>query len=89
MPNALRSPPVTTAHRRVQRGYKVRALGRSADKVKAMFGGAAGLEVVYGDMRAADTLPAALSGVQAVCCCTGTTAFPSARCAARRQAGLV
>lgn len=63
----------------LERGYKVRAMGRSAAKVKAMLGDAAGLEVVYGDMRAADTLTAALSGVQAVCCCTGTTAFPSAR----------
>lgn len=64
-----------------QRGYNVRALSRSADKVQQLFGGAPGLSVAIADMRDPASLPAALRGVDAVCCCTGTTAFPSKRCA--------
>lgn len=63
----------------LDRGYKVRALTRSEEKTRQLLGDAPGLEVVYGDMRNARTLPAAVEGVDAVCCCTGTTAFPSKR----------
>jgi uncharacterized protein YbjT (DUF2867 family) len=63
----------------LDRGFKVRALTRSREKTAAVLGDAPGLEVVYGDMREASTLPAALQGVSAVACCTGTTAFPSKR----------
>jgi hypothetical protein len=72
---------------RVQRGYKVRALARSAEKVAQLFGGADGLSVSLADLRDPSTLPAALEGVDAVCCCTGTTAFPSKRCGCRGGKG--
>lgn len=62
-----------------QRGYQVRALSRSQDKVRQLLGDAPGLEAVIGDLRDPSTLPAVLEGVDAVCCCTGTTAFPSKR----------
>ena len=63
----------------LDRGYTVRAMSRSQDKVRQLLGDALGLEVVYGDMRDPATLPAAVAGVDAICCCTGTTAFPSKR----------
>lgn len=64
-----------------QRGYKVKALSRSKEKARQLLGDAEGLEVVIADMRDPDSpqLAAALEGVDAVCCCTGTTAFPSKR----------
>ena len=42
---------------RVQRGYKVRALARSAEKVAQLFGGADGLSVSLADLRDPSTLP--------------------------------
>ena len=63
----------------LERGFKVRAMSRSKEKTKQLLGEAAGLEVVYGDMREPSTLAAAVDGVDAICCCTGTTAFPSKR----------
>lgn len=66
------SPPL-------QRGYKVKALSRSSEKVMQLFGDAPGLTAVIADLRDPATLPAALEGVDAVACCTGTTAFPSNR----------
>ncbi|EFN51223.1 hypothetical protein CHLNCDRAFT_10816, partial [Chlorella variabilis] len=63
----------------LERGYKVKALSRSADKVQQLFRGAEGLSTAIADMRDASSLPAALEGVDAVVCCTGTTAFPSKR----------
>jgi uncharacterized protein YbjT (DUF2867 family) len=63
----------------LQRGYKVKALGRSAEKMQQLFGGADGLSMAVADMRDAASLPSALEGVDAVVCCTGTTAFPSTR----------
>lgn len=63
----------------LDRGYKVRAMSRSEEKTRQLLGDAPGLEVVYGDMRDPSTLTPALQGVDAVCCCTGTTAFPSKR----------
>lgn len=63
----------------LERGYQVRALSRSADKVRQQFGDAPGLSAAIADLRDPASLPAALAGVDAVCCCTGTTAFPSKR----------
>jgi uncharacterized protein YbjT (DUF2867 family) len=74
----------------LERGFRVRALTRSARRARAVFLGEAaaaagaplpaGLELVEGDTRTPATLPAALGGgVAAVACCTGTTAFPSLR----------
>lgn len=56
---------------------KVRILARNADKARQMF--ADQVEIVVGDTRKADTLPAAMPGVTHIISCTGSTAFPSAR----------
>ena len=74
-------PPLLPPPTNPQRGYKVRALSRSGDKVQQLFGGAPGLSVALADLREPSSLPAALEGVDAVVCATGTTAFPSKRCA--------
>ena len=63
-----------------QRGYKVRALTRSAEKARELLGDRDGLEVVIADARQPETLPSATAGVAAVAAVTGTTAFPSKRC---------
>lgn len=63
----------------LERGYRVVALSRNPEKVRQLLGDAPGLDVVIGDMREPASLPSALAGVDAVCCCTGTTAFPSKR----------
>lgn len=63
----------------LERGYKVRALARKDRPNKTTLGPHEGLEVVDVDCRIADTLPPLFEGVDAVCCCTGTTAFPSTR----------
>jgi uncharacterized protein YbjT (DUF2867 family) len=63
----------------LERGYKVVALSRSAEKAAKLLGAAPGLRVAVGDLRDSAALAAALEGVDAVACATGTTAFPSAR----------
>ena len=64
----------------LERGYIVRALSRDEEKTRSMLGKAPNLEIVQGvDMRSPSTLVHATKNVAAVCCCTGTTAFPSAR----------
>ncbi len=80
-PHPLAHPPThpPPSHPPSQRGYKVRALSRSADKVRQQFGDAPGLTATIADLRDPASLPAALEGVDAVVCCTGTTAFPSKR----------
>lgn len=52
---------------------------RDPARAAALFGNAPGLECVAADTRDPATLPAAVAGVAAVACCTGTTAFPSGR----------
>lgn len=52
---------------------------RNQEKYRQILGDAPNFEVTYGDMRDVSTLPAAVHGVDAICCCTGTTAFPSKR----------
>ena len=64
----------------MQRGYRVRALSRSADKAAALLGERDGLELVFGDLKQPGSLEPLVAGVDAVACCTGTTAFPSKRC---------
>ena len=79
-PQPLHPTPVSPNP--TQRGYKVRALTRSTEKAAAMFGpppSGGFLEFVQGDTRTPSSLAAATAGVDAVACCTGTTAFPSAR----------
>jgi hypothetical protein len=64
-----------------QRGYKVRALTRSAEKARELLGDRDGLQVVIADARQPETLQSVTDGVAAVAAVTGTTAFPSKRCA--------
>ncbi|EKQ71218.1 putative nucleoside-diphosphate sugar epimerase [Leptolyngbyaceae cyanobacterium JSC-12] len=61
----------------LEKSIPVRVLTRTSEKADRMFGNR--VEVAVGDIRHADTLPAATQGIRHVICCTGTTAFPSAR----------
>ncbi|QLE55280.1 SDR family oxidoreductase [Nostoc sp. TCL26-01] len=61
----------------LEKNVKVRILTRSVEKATKMF--ANQVEVVVGDIRKPNTLPAAVNGVTHIISCTGTTAFPSAR----------
>lgn len=63
----------------LERGFTVKALSRDPEKSASILGKAPGLQVAYGDTRDTESLPAAVEGVDAVVCCTGTTAFPSKR----------
>ena len=58
------------------RGFRVRALSRSKAKCGEVLPGA---ECFEGDLTKAETLASCMEGVSAVCCCAGTTAFPSLR----------
>lgn len=61
----------------LEKGFKVRVLTRNPEKAQKMFNDR--VEVAIGDIRDANTLPAAMQDVTYIICCTGTTAFPSAR----------
>lgn len=63
----------------LERGYKVKALTRRAQRARELFGDHPNLLPVEGDCRNAASLSAAVEGADAICCCTGTTAFPSKR----------
>ena len=56
-------------------GYAVRAVTRNIPKARARFDSR--VELVEADLRVPDTLPDTVAGVDAVLCCSGTTAFPS------------
>ena len=58
-------------------GYRVRVLTRNAAKAESMFAGKVAIAV--GDIRQAETLPAATAGITHLICAAGTTALPSAR----------
>lgn len=66
-----------TVARLLEKGFCVRVLTRNANKAQKMF--AQEVETAVGDIRAPDTLKAALQKVTYIICCTGTTAFPSTR----------
>jgi uncharacterized protein YbjT (DUF2867 family) len=66
-----------TVAKLLEKGYAVRALTRSSEKVQQMFDGK--VEVAIADTRQPETLPAATQGITHIICCTGTTAFPSAK----------
>ena len=66
-----------TVAKLLERGYTVRVLTRSTKKAQQMF--ADRVEVAVGDTRDPDTLPDVLLNVTHIICCTGTTAFPSAK----------
>ncbi|MEW6493578.1 MAG: SDR family oxidoreductase [Cyanobacteriota bacterium] len=61
----------------LEKGIPVRVLTRSAEKVQKMFDNQ--VEFVIGDIRQPTTLPPALQNVTHIICCTGSTAFPSAK----------
>jgi len=61
----------------LEKGFKVRILTRNPEKAKEMFNQR--VEIAVGDIRQPSTLPAAMQAVTHIICCTGTTAFPSAR----------
>jgi uncharacterized protein YbjT (DUF2867 family) len=64
-----------TVAKLLEKGFTVRALTRSAEKVQKMFDNR--VEVAVGDIRQPITLPPAMQNVTHIICCTGTTAFPS------------
>ncbi|WP_026735639.1 SDR family oxidoreductase [Fischerella sp. PCC 9605] len=59
------------------KGFKVRILTRNTAKAQKMFDDK--VEVAVGDLRDLTILPAAMADTNYIICCTGTTAFPSAR----------
>jgi uncharacterized protein YbjT (DUF2867 family) len=66
-----------TVAKLLEKGFPVRVLTRNAEKAEKMFDGK--VEVAIGDIRDRATLPSATQGITHIICCTGTTAFPSAR----------
>jgi uncharacterized protein YbjT (DUF2867 family) len=66
-----------TVAKLLNKEYPVRVLTRSAPKAQQMF--ADRVELAIGDTRDASTLPEAVRDVTHIICCTGTTAFPSAK----------
>jgi uncharacterized protein YbjT (DUF2867 family) len=61
----------------LDKGWSVRALTRSVERVQQMFNQR--VEAIAGDIRQPDTLPPAIPDISWIICCTGTTAFPSNR----------
>ncbi|MBD2364308.1 SDR family oxidoreductase [Anabaena minutissima FACHB-250] len=61
----------------LEKNVRVRILTRNAQKATKMFDDK--VEIVVGDIREPSTLTAAVENVTHIICCTGTTAFPSAR----------
>ncbi len=56
-------------------GYEVRALTRNVVKARPLFDSR--VELVQADLRMPETLSTILDGIDAVLCCSGTTALPS------------
>jgi len=61
----------------LEKGLPVRILTRNAEKAAKMFNNK--VEIAIGDICEPSTLTAAMANITAIICCTGTTAFPSAR----------
>lgn len=61
----------------LEKDLSVRILTRDAAKAEKMFNNK--VEIVVGDIREPNTLPAAMLNINSIISCTGTTAFPSAR----------
>jgi uncharacterized protein YbjT (DUF2867 family) len=66
-----------TVAKLLEKGFPVRVLTRSAEKVQNMFNNR--VEIAIGDIRQPTTLPPAVQDVSYIICCTGTTAFPSTK----------
>ncbi len=60
----------------LKQGYSVRALTRNVTKAQPLFDDPR-VELQEADLRLPDTLTTVLDGVDAILCCSGTTAFPS------------
>ncbi|MCG6135421.1 MAG: SDR family oxidoreductase [Nostoc sp. LLA-1] len=61
----------------LEKNLPVRVLTRNAVKAQKMFNHK--VEIAVGDIRDGNTLAAAMQDITYIICCTGTTAFPSAR----------
>ncbi|ESA34735.1 nad-dependent epimerase dehydratase [Leptolyngbya sp. Heron Island J] len=59
----------------LKQGYQVRASTRNIAKARPLFDDRVELKQI--DLRQPDTLTPSLDGIDAVLCCSGTTAFPS------------
>lgn len=59
----------------LSQGYAVRAMTRNVAKARALFDDR--VDLVQADLRVSDTLTTALERIDAILCCSGTTAFPS------------
>ncbi|MEA5463576.1 SDR family oxidoreductase [Leptothoe sp. PORK10 BA2] len=59
----------------LNQGYGVRASTRNVAKARTLFDGR--VDLVQADLRQPETLTNLLDGIDAVLCCSGTTAFPS------------
>lgn len=66
-----------TVAKLLEKGFPVRVLTRSAEKVQKMFDNQ--VEIAIGDIRQPTTLPPAMQNVSYIICCTGSTAFPSTK----------
>ncbi len=66
-----------TVAKLLSEGFKVRILTRNASKAENMFAGK--VEIAVGDIREPQTLSTATSNITHIICCTGTSAFPSAK----------
>jgi uncharacterized protein YbjT (DUF2867 family) len=71
----------------LEKEFKVRVLTRNVAKAASMFNNK--VEVVLGDIREPSTLSPASQDVTHIICCTGTTAFPSARWEFHPQPNLI
>lgn len=61
----------------LEKGFPVRVLTRSAEKVQKMFDNR--VEIAIGDIRQPQTLSSAVGASKYIICCTGSTAFPSTK----------
>ena len=66
-----------TVAKLIEQGFPVRILTRSVEKAQRMFDRQ--VETIVGDTLNPATLPTATQDVAYIICCTGTTAFPSAK----------
>jgi uncharacterized protein YbjT (DUF2867 family) len=66
-----------TVAKLLEAGRSVRVLTRNQQKAQQMFNDQ--VEVAIGDTRDASTLSSAMTEITHLICCTGTTAFPSAK----------
>lgn len=66
-----------TVAKLLSEGFKVRILTRNASKADNMFAGK--VEIVVGDIRDSQTLSSVMLNLTHIICCSGTSAFPSAK----------